>query len=71
MDQQEMRHLFARHRQNLAAPIRDQFRDQFRVWGRRLIGPLQAEGGIELNAHQAMLDLGGLGEAGEHGFTGG
>ena len=51
--------------------MRDQFRDQFRVWGRRLIGPLQAEGGIELNAHQAMLDLGGLGEAGEHGFTGG
>jgi hypothetical protein len=60
-------HILAGDRQDLVAPARD------RGGLRRvqaLVGRFRAEGGMEIDAHQVVLDLGGRRQAGNQRFAG-
>jgi hypothetical protein len=57
-DQEEMQHLLGRHRQNDFTPPLDSL--PFLNSQPRLSGALEAEAGIQVTAHQCVLDLRGL-----------
>ena len=60
-DKAQMAHLLQSYADDCAPPVRD----GGSLGGRQLLAlvPFQAEGGVEVAAHQAVFDLGGFGQA--------